>query len=498
MKYLIPATAALISSPVLAGPNPNPNPRTGPVTQRDSSTNTGCAESGGNWYCSAVSAITYEGVGGTGTYNRVTNMDSSSGDCSNAPFRYSGSMSPLNEEVSFHFRGPLRLVQFGAYVPANDGNSGQVKRAPHERGHAKRHVHHARDAKIGGMVTATIDGVAPTWTNEYGGSTGAPVAEDMVTATIDGVVVSWHNNYFGAAISSPLSVASPAASYSTSNASGRPTTTSSAAFSASDASSSSSSDSSGPAPSGSWQRMAHYSSQAGAASGLVFLNHEGGQGSGVFDWKFGASLAYASADGTGGSDQPNTLKDTTLPSTAEVVIFTNKTCTDSSCGYTRPGTVAYHGFDGAEKAFFFEFEMPNTGETTAANAYEPVNMPAIWLLNAQIPHTLQYGQANCSCWTSGCGEFDLFEVLTPGDSRMKSTYHSNNSGGDSNYFDRPENGTMKAAMILSNNNIHLKVLSDGTEWGDVLSAQTVSQLCEESMATNAPGVSLFRLSGHSG
>jgi hypothetical protein len=30
--------------------------------------------------------------------------------------------------------------------------------------------------------------------------------------------------------------------------------------------------------------------------------------------------------------------------------------------------------------------------------------PAIWMLNAQIPRTTQYGPSDCSCWESGCGE----------------------------------------------------------------------------------------------
>lgn len=39
-------------------------------------------------------------------------------------------------------------------------------------------------------------------------------------------------------------------------------------------------------------------------------------------------------------------------------------------------------------------------------------MPAIWLLNAHIPRTSQYSNnVNCSCWRSGCGEFDVFEVM---------------------------------------------------------------------------------------
>ena len=57
-------------------------------------------DDGGNWYCDLVEAITYTSVGGEGSYNKITNMDSSSGTCSSSPFGYSGSLSPLNEPVS--------------------------------------------------------------------------------------------------------------------------------------------------------------------------------------------------------------------------------------------------------------------------------------------------------------------------------------------------------------------------------------------------------------
>lgn len=32
------------------------------------------------------------------------------------------------------------------------------------------------------------------------------------------------------------------------------------------------------------------------------------------------------------------------------------------------------------------------------------DMPAVWMLNANIPRTAQYGPKGCSCWESGCGE----------------------------------------------------------------------------------------------
>jgi hypothetical protein len=75
-------------------------------------------------------------------------------------------------------------------------------------------------------------------------------------------------------------------------------------------------------------------------------------------------------------------------------------------------------------------------------------MPAIWLLNARIPHTQQYG--NCSCWASGCGEIDLFEVLTPGGDKAKSNVHYavGEGGGDANWFERPLEGSVKVAVVL--------------------------------------------------
>lgn len=38
-------------------------------------------------------------------------------------------------------------------------------------------------------------------------------------------------------------------------------------------------------PSGSWARQAYYDAEKQTAQGLVFMNHRGGQGSGVFDQK---------------------------------------------------------------------------------------------------------------------------------------------------------------------------------------------------------------------
>ena len=54
----------------------------------------------GNWYCSQVDAINYRNFPGHGTYNKITRMDPKTGTCDHEVFQYSGSLSPLNEEVS--------------------------------------------------------------------------------------------------------------------------------------------------------------------------------------------------------------------------------------------------------------------------------------------------------------------------------------------------------------------------------------------------------------
>ena len=355
------------------------------------------------------------------------------------------------------------------YTPS--GSSSKARRsAPNERrhahGHGHAHLHHARDAAVGDEVTATINGLVQTWVNEWSGAASSAPAADPSSAAAAPTAAA------------PPSPGPPSPASSGSSASPSPSSGSSGSISSS---------------SGGWSRQAYYDSASSTSEGLVFLNHNGGSGSGVFDYNYGNSLSFASSDGLSGASSSQVLQDTTLPSSAEVVIMSDSPCSGNDCGFYREGTVSYHGFDGPSKAFFFEFGMPTTGET-AASIYDPVDMPAIWSLNALIPRTLQYGAADCSCWTSGCGEFDLFEVLAPGDQRMKSTLHGNIAGGDSDYFARPSSGTKKAVMVLYENNIHLKMLDDSFEFGSNMDASAITDICGSTLAqTNT--VSLFALSG---
>jgi len=151
-----------------------------------------------------------------------------------------------------------------------------------------------------------------------------------------------------------------------------------------------------------------------------------------------------------------------------VVIFTSTSCSDGLCGYYRPGSVAYHGFSGASKLFLIEFGMPLN--TAGGNA------PAIWALNALIPRTQQYG--GCNCWgnTQGCGEIDLFETLTAGETRLISSFHGTQATTDPDYFVRPTSGTMKAAIIMTPGQLVIKVLSDSFSFDAALTDAQIAGL----------------------
>ena len=121
------------------------------------------------------------------------------------------------------------------------------------------------------------------------------------------------------------------------------------------------------------------------------------------------------------------------------------------------------------------------------------DMPAIWALNAKIPRTSQYGKITCSCWESGCGEFDIVEALNDGSAFLKSTLHDNTPGGDSDYLVRPETENMKLAVIFtsSSSTIHIQVLPESTDFSSSITAGEIEGLCASSSGNP---VSLFTIS----
>lgn len=139
------------------------------------------------------------------------------------------------------------------------------------------------------------------------------------------------------------------------------------------------------------------------------------------------------------------------------------------------------GWDGVEKAFLIEFQMDHY-DNRGTDQGLLSDAPAYWFLNAAIPRILQYGNDRnnipCSCWSTGCGEFDAFEVLGRGEMRAKSTIHrqGNLEGGDSNYFRRPVGRMLKFAVVFHNFNITAVVLNDNFDFSGTLSEDTINSL----------------------
>lgn len=126
------------------------------------------------------------------------------------------------------------------------------------------------------------------------------------------------------------------------------------------------------------------------------------------------------------------------------------------------------------------------------------DMPALWLLNARIPRTAQYNA--CSCWNTGCGEVDIYEVLTSGGTKCKSTFHLANGAGSSDYFDRPVDKYIKVAAVFHEETatVSIKKLSDDVDFARGLDDATVLRwLSQPSDPKNLKLSSLFQLLGSS-
>lgn len=135
-----------------------------------------------------------------------------------------------------------------------------------------------------------------------------------------------------------------------------------------------------------------------------------------------------------------------------------------------------------------ELEMPMTGKTGWNE-----DMPALWALNAKIPRTLQYGESECSCWKSGCGEFDILEVLDSGNERAKSTFHGDIAGGDSDWIERPADGTIKLGVLFNadTSSTHITVLDPDTEFGETLDLGDIIKVVVDAVSDSLQSVFTF-------
>ncbi|MCJ1320251.1 target of Sbf [Xylographa vitiligo] len=353
--------------------------------------------------------ITFQGFPKSGSYQKLTSLNAQ-GDCPTEQYKFNGANSPLDEELSAVIRGPAKVKQFAVYT---EDNSSSRKRSPKADAHHRRHGHqhfHEKNREI------------PEDKGDIEKRNG-----QLVTATMFGTVVTMTDTWDAAspAPAAAKSAASPAVASAVASPTAAPVI---------------------DAGTGNWGRVAYYDA----------------------DKSLGATLGYVTPNGQNSSNNPTILENSLIPDGVEFVISSNIAC-KNDCGATAPGANAYHGWNGADKVFMIEIEMPLSGQRGYLNA----DMPAFWLLNTQIVNQQQYGK--CSCWATGCGEWDIHEILEAGATTGYASMHmgSNYAGTPPQGLPRPTSGTIKIAAIVSGGIAHVEVLSPNTSFGNTLSGATV-------------------------
>lgn len=129
----------------------------------------------------------------------------------------------------------------------------------------------------------------------------------------------------------------------------------------------------------------------------------------------------------------------------------------------------------------FRGNLFRLGTTTLVATLLPKARSPIGLLNHLItqlncPQRNHADSSTSHSWTSGCGEFDLFEVLDSGNFRCKSTLHMAPAGGSSDWFQRPTGGSITAAVVIAGEHevAAIRVLDGGQSFDATLSEDVVS------------------------
>ncbi|TYZ66930.1 hypothetical protein PybrP1_005417 [[Pythium] brassicae (nom. inval.)] len=212
--------------------------------------------------------------------------------------------------------------------------------------------------------------------------------------------------------------------------------------------------------SGTFTRVSSYSRYGGDPVNLTFMNNKNIDYSGQ---NRHGPQGFASADGVSKASSPTKfngwLREATTPDAigsgpgfqtgAEINIMSGRPCQWGDCAGFHTGN-DYHGWDGGRKVFVTEVKMPWGGRP---------NQPAIWMLNAQVLRSNQYG---CNCRgmgaVGGCGELDIAEVIETNHARNKVTTHyyfydgSVLSPGGDNFANRPTDRTVTYVTIIDDRN----------------------------------------------
>ncbi|KUF87663.1 Cell wall protein [Phytophthora nicotianae] len=239
-------------------------------------------------------------------------------------------------------------------------------------------------------------------------------------------------------------------------------------------------------PGNDWTKVSSYDASAGTQDNMIFMSNlnidytganSSPQGYATADGKatasastiFGGSLADASDTSvTGGGPCVSTG--------CEVNIMTATNCADKHGCIGYYDDMGFHGWDGGMKMFVTKVQMSSSSAA---------NLPAIWMLNAQVVRANQYG-CNCRGWGAhgGCGELDVSEVIETNTDKDKVSTHyyfydgSVSPGGD-NYATRPTDTPVTYVTIFDNSGEGIvKIIEIGCDDFDFsvdsVSADTVS------------------------
>ncbi len=119
---------------------------------------------------------------------------------------------------------------------------------------------------------------------------------------------------------------------------------------------------------------------------MTWMNNKGGGASGTFSLCGGNSQSFASRDGKDSAIKPTHFGGD-LADGVEVNALSGQPCKKyGACGFVRG--VSMHGWRGnarGQKMFVIKARMPLS---------KGANVPAIWMLNAQVVRSAQYG---CNC-----------------------------------------------------------------------------------------------------
>lgn len=234
----------------------------------------------------------------------------------------------------------------------------------------------------------------------------------------------------------------------------------------------------------SWDRVSWYEN-GGNAENMVFLNNHN------IDYSGGGSPeGFATADGTGTATQSTPFSGSLAAASnpygssiyaedktgAEVHIMTSKQCgvdgVECTGAYDNDGT-AFQGWTGAKKLFITKVDMPEGGAP---------NVPAIWMLNAQITRSGQY-QCNCRGVgpAGGCGELDIAEVLEKDTSVVATHYYfydgSVNPGND-RFAARPTDAPTTYITIIDES-YGVKIIEIGADDFDFTSASISNEVVQQ-------------------